>query len=265
MFLNHEEIKRLKIIDGAIDKEFTNASYYLTIDEIIDMSGKKSSGFTLKPQGMAYVIFKERLSIPSNIIGFAHVKTTLTKRGIMATNIGIIDSEYKGYVSTLLINFGKSDFYLSQGESALRITFSIVVPTFNMRIPYKGNEETKDVYIQKTQHCITHLDEKFLNLNKIEKEVESSVKSNVFAAIRNYFVVFTIGSFFIASIFQIKGCQDRNNDNVLKDYQIQLSTVANHNKSLEETVNKCKDQLKMIQDSLNAQSIELRKFKVKSQ
>ncbi len=41
------------------------------------------------------------------MIGFAHVKTSLTKRGILATHTGIIDPMYDGYMSTLLINYGK--------------------------------------------------------------------------------------------------------------------------------------------------------------
>jgi deoxycytidine triphosphate deaminase len=108
MVLNHEEIKQKGIIDSPVEKEFGDGSYNLTVEKVVDMNNVVGDSFTLKPQGMAYVVFKEKLNVPPDVIGFTHVKTTLTKLRIMATNIGIIDPNYNGYISTLLINFGKT-------------------------------------------------------------------------------------------------------------------------------------------------------------
>lgn len=54
MILNHEEIKSRNLIELAKDAEFSNASYNLTVNYIIDMNGKNidDDNYKLKPQGM---------------------------------------------------------------------------------------------------------------------------------------------------------------------------------------------------------------------
>lgn len=257
MILNHEEIRARQIIISPVESEFGDGSYNLTVEKVIDMNNNINNSFTLKPQGMVYVVFKERLQVPSDVIGFAHVKTTLTKLGIMATNIGIIDPNYNGYISTLLINFGKSEHRISQGDAALRVTFAMIDEP-KLKKPLNQNNKQLFEYYESIQKNITHLDEKFLNLNSVQSDVEKSV----FISIRNYVGLFTVGSFLIASIFQLKSCSDRNDDNVIKNYESAVSTVQENNKLLQEKLDRYEMKLESLKDSLSEQSKEIKKIKV---
>lgn len=249
MILNHEEIKFLNLIEDLNINEFSNGSYNLTVGKIIDMNNNLHTKFVLKPQGMVYVIFKEKVNIPSDIIGFAHVKTSLTKRGIMATNIGIIDPNYIGYISTLLINFGKTDYLVNQNESALKVTFSkLNKPKVNIAINNNNKSDTN--YIIETQKNILNLDDKFLNLNSVEKVVEDKVITNVFSKIRNTVGVFTVGSFLVATIFQLKACNDKKTELYISNYETQLKVVTENNKLLLQKFDKVEYNFKTFRDSL---------------
>ncbi len=250
MVLNHEQIIGLNLIEDYDPKEFSNGSYNLRVCEVIDMDNKHHKTFTLKPQGMVYVIFKEKVTLPSNIIGFAHVKTSLTKRGIMATNIGVIDPKYIGYISTLLINFGKTDYLVLENESALKITFSELKEPKNNHQLTNNNKLYQDYTIE-TKKNILNLDEKFLNINNVEKSVEKKVTETVFTRIRNFVGVFTVGSFLVATIFQLKSCNEKKNEVYISNYEAQLKTVTETNKLLLEKLQKVDYNFKSFKDSLN--------------
>jgi deoxycytidine triphosphate deaminase len=247
MFLNHEQIKLQKIIEDFNPNEFGDSSYNLTVSHIIDMNSKISDSFTLKPQGMVYVVFNEKLNVPQDVIGFAHVKTTLTKRGIMATNIGIIDPTYKGYISTLLINFGKNDCFLTKGDAALRVSFAnLALP--EKKIKLKNNNISMSDYIKSTQRVISNLDEKFLNLNSVEKDVTKSIGSSFL----RYVFIFTVGSFLIAAYFQFKNSQEKDIDRAIKKYETQLNIVSEENLLLQKQLKVYDVKLQTINDSINS-------------
>jgi len=250
MVLNHEQVIDFNLIEDYDSKEFSNGSYNLRVCEIIDMDNNQHKTFTLKPQGMVYVIFKEKITLPNNIIGFAHVKTSLTKRGIMATNIGVIDPKYIGYISTLLINFGKTDYLVLQNESALKLTFSKFKKPKNDH-KLSNNDKPHQDYIIETQKNILNLDEKFLNLNNVEKSVEKRVIETVFTRIRNVVGVFTFGSFLVATIFQLKSCNEKKNEVYISNYEAELKTVTETNRLLLEKLQKVDYNFKSFKDSLN--------------
>jgi dUTPase len=79
--------------------------------------------YDLPPQGIVLVISQEAVIIPKNIAGFAMVKTGLCNDGVLAINIGILDPNYSGPISSFLINFGKNKYALREGSVFLRLTF----------------------------------------------------------------------------------------------------------------------------------------------
>lgn len=227
MFLNKDEIIQKGLIENAIENQYGTASYNLTVGRIIDMDGKSFCEFKLKPQGMIYVIFNEKINLPNCVTGFAHVKTALTRRGIMATNIGIIDPLYKGYLSTLLINFGSTEFFISKGETALRVTFSNIIAP-NKPVPQK--EQDYRTYLNDTQSKTDFLDEKFLNLNNVEKEVSKVLITRFFGIL----AIFGAGSFLLAMYFQFKASRFGDTERAIKRYETQLNILQEQNRTLEQ-------------------------------
>lgn len=260
MFLNHEEIIALKIIENSTKNESGDGSYNLTIDQFIDMDNKLSDSFKLKPQGMVYVVFKEKMKVPSNIIGFAHVKTSLTKLGIMATNIGIIDPNYEGYISTLLINFGKNELYIHKGEAALRCTFSKI----SGLSPTGENQKqavTKDDYIARLQKNITHLDEKFLNLSSVKAEIENNIEEFIRKKIARYAILIAFIGLCASLYFNLFSFTNKKTEDAIKVYEQTVLTLNENNKSFQEQLKTCEIKLKNIQDSLSKESALINQLK----
>lgn len=257
MFLNYEEITTRNLIEFAKDEEFSNASYNLTVNYIIDMDGKNidDDNYKLKPQGMVYVVFKEVIKMQDNLIAFAHVKTSLTKRGVMATNIGIVDPTYTGLISTLLINFGKSDFIILKEDPGLRISFAEIKAPKQIKT-VAGNNLGEDLYVKNIQKDISNLDEKFLNLNSVEREVRESV----IGSIVRFVGIFTIGAFLVTVYFQSKNSSEKDLERSIKKYETELSILEAKNDLLSEKL--AADELKLKEKDIQFQK-ELSKYDAK--
>lgn len=131
MLLNNEQVLQKKIIDNVGPKSLRAASYDLRVGRILakPSAAKKATSVVLEdqyeipPQGMVEVLSMERLAMPTDVLGFATVKTRLSDQCVLALGIGLIDPEYNSYVSSTLVNFGTQPFYLKKGDVFLRVTF----------------------------------------------------------------------------------------------------------------------------------------------
>jgi deoxycytidine triphosphate deaminase len=242
MFLNKDEIEKKQLVHDAVSENYRNASYDLSIVNIIDMDGKSWDEYKLLPQGMIYVVFRERVVLPGDIIGFAHVKTSVTRNGIMATHIGIIDPYYNGFISTLLINFGNTECRFSKGKTALRLTFA---PVLSPVEPNKPELLSFEKYVEDTKDATDHLDEKFLNLNSVEKEVLSSLIKRVFSIL----AIFGVAGFFVSVYFQFKNSNQGEIDRAIKRFELQVNTLQEKNNQLEQRLNSLNQGVYLKSDS----------------
>jgi len=229
-----------KCIDPFNIDNFRVGSYDLTIDKIIDNSGKHLTSLNLKPQGVAFVIFKERLVLPKNIIGFAHVKTSYTQNAILSTNIGIVDPSYNGSVSTLLINFGKNSYYLSKGDKALRLTLNKIDETENLAsiVQNKEIQNEKFQYLLQRKENINKLDDKFLSLSLLKSEIEKEVKKEIFSTIRNYVGFITMSALILSFVIMTINLIKESNKDGRKIYaeESSVSRLTNKIDSLERII-----------------------------
>jgi len=156
MILNRDEIIRLGLIsDGFTDDSLKDASYDLRIAASFDKtddgkSQRHGDEFDLKPQGIAAVVSKEVIKLPADVCAFASVKTSLCRKGVLAINIGIIDPGWEGPISSVLLNFGKSNRQLRIDDAFLRLTFHTLLspakpaPTIKYtRAAYESEIKTK--------------------------------------------------------------------------------------------------------------------------
>src|ERR1017187_3100988 len=123
--LSGEEIKSLKLVEDSSDDNLYRASTYdLSVGEIIP-AGSVSGGseYKLPSGGTVRVVSKEFLKLPNEITGHALLKNELCRTGVLAINIGVIDPGFEGPLSSILINFGRGDFVVKQGDPFLRISF----------------------------------------------------------------------------------------------------------------------------------------------
>ena len=120
----------------------------MSIGRIIDHEGKEVDGpFQLKPNHMVQVISAEAFNLPHNVTGHVTYKTKLTRIGIWALTVGIVDPGWDGPISTTLLNFSRNDYAVQVGSPFLRVTFfeHDTVPQENVRKSPLTLDYIKDV------------------------------------------------------------------------------------------------------------------------
>jgi deoxycytidine triphosphate deaminase len=127
MMLNREKTKELGIIRDGDEPNFRSASYDLRIGTILAVRDgapiHETGCYVLPPQGMVEVISWETIKVPPDIAGYASVKTSLSRDGLLALNTGILDPGFEGPLSATVVNFGKAESPLNRGAVFLRLTF----------------------------------------------------------------------------------------------------------------------------------------------
>lgn len=121
--LTGEQIKAAKLIQGGDDACFRAMSYDLRVGTIIDPRGECQTTYKIPAQGIVEVIAAENVALPLDVAGHVSVKTSLCNEGLLALNIGIVDPGYSGKISSFLVNFGKDEQLLAEGDVFLRATF----------------------------------------------------------------------------------------------------------------------------------------------
>ncbi len=117
-----------KLIKNGLEKQIKNSTYDLTIGEIFPAGEKKKTVkegdfYYLKPRQAVLVLSKEEFGLPSTVTGIATLRTTLTKKGLLALNVGIVDPFFNGPISTTLINFSEREVPIHLGMPFFRVVF----------------------------------------------------------------------------------------------------------------------------------------------
>ncbi len=182
MLLSGDEIKKRNLIQNDSTDSYRAASYDLRVGKIITWSGEEKSSFTLKSQATVLAISSERVKLPRNVSGDATVKTRLCHDGVLAINIGIIDPEYEGLVSSYLINFGRKDFSLNVGQTFLRLALHEFTPSEKPPSPH--NLSDTEYINERKKETVAVLSETFLhlpmNIKPLTEEVLSEWKKGLF-------------------------------------------------------------------------------------
>lgn len=76
----------------------------------------------LKPGAMVQVVSAEVFDLPANVTGHVTYKTGLTREGIWALTVGIVDPGWDGPIATTLLNFSRVDHTIHKGTPFLRVT-----------------------------------------------------------------------------------------------------------------------------------------------
>jgi dUTPase len=131
MIVGRDILNRGLVVGGNIEN-LKNSTFDLTVGEIVPI-GKEAirarrkdpniSSYYLEPREMVWVLSKEEFNMPGDVSGFATLRTTFTKQGILALNVGIIDPFFRGPISTALINFSDRPRAIRIGDKFFRIAF----------------------------------------------------------------------------------------------------------------------------------------------
>lgn len=121
------------LVTGGSRANLKHSTFDLTVGEIVPI-GKdrvkvrqedpsKFKTYHLEPREMVWILSKEEFDLPSDVTGLATLRTTFTKDGILALNVGVIDPFFRGPISTALINFSDRPRRIDVGDKFFRVLF----------------------------------------------------------------------------------------------------------------------------------------------
>jgi dUTPase len=153
-------------------------SFDLTIGSIFDHTGKKiDEPFNLEPGQMVQVVSAEVFKLPDTITGHVTYKTELTKNGIWALTVGIIDPGWNGPIATTLLNFSRVDHAVAQGDKFLRVTFFE-----HAAVPHEcleSCESVNDYLLSVRKTAMTRFPQTFLNKEEIANNAGDAVLKRI--------------------------------------------------------------------------------------
>jgi hypothetical protein len=154
------------------------SSFDLTIGRIFDADGREPSGpFILRPGHIVQVVSAEIFALPNDVTGHATYKTTLTKDGIWALTVGIVDPGWDGPLTTTLLNFSQVPYPISVGSAFLRISFFKHEP-----VPESLIRKCKSIdgYVREVQEkAMTKFAPTFMNHAKVVADASDEVLEKI--------------------------------------------------------------------------------------
>jgi deoxycytidine triphosphate deaminase len=182
MLLVEEQITEANLVSPQNQVKLRNSTCDLTIGSIFPAgiqskgAGEEKSVFWLKPNHMVFVVSQQRVTLPNNVTGLANLVTTLTKKGILCLNTGIIDSGYDGHIGATLVNFSNKERPIELNERLFRVLFFKHDDLKNCE-PVRVEKST---YLAASrQQSSDEFDETFLDVFGLLKQAETSAWSVV--------------------------------------------------------------------------------------
>lgn len=147
------------LLRGAKEENLKNSTYDLTIGDIFavgrtNVKMRRSKGgpdrYFIEPREMVFVLSRERFQLPANVTGLATLRTTFTKDGLLAMNVGIVDPLFSGPISTALLNFSDRPVEIYVGQKFFRVVFFEHDDVSDYR-PQTDESVVQDTYVKELE------------------------------------------------------------------------------------------------------------------
>lgn len=178
------------LLEGGSEKNIKSGGYYLAIRSIIPFSDEAASGTTyepvgryvLKPGASAWIVSEEIFSITdTGVTALVTLRSTFTKKGMMALDVGLVDANYHGPIGTVIINISKNDILLQKGEPFFRVVFMEHSPVPE-EYQYSKIKHTHESYIrERSIEIVRDFPGTFLQMGDIEKRLSDRLSTGSIA------------------------------------------------------------------------------------
>jgi|GEM_PF-1815352 len=175
------------------------SSIDLTVGRIFNSEGHEVSGsFVLKPGHMVQVISAQSFNLPAYVTGHVTYKTGMTREGVWALTVGIVDPGWKGPVATTLLNFSDVNHGIDLGDEFLRVSLFEHEPVPSNLI---RETPTYDAYVRGIKKLACRFPPTFLDHEGIAK----SAGNTAVRQIRNQALAWVAGLGVMFAILQVIG------------------------------------------------------------
>jgi deoxycytidine triphosphate deaminase len=183
MMLNAAEIYSRGLISSGFDAKYLrDASYDVRIRSLIHKDsvgtlGQSEEEVPIEPQGIVAVVSRETITLPNDVCAYASIRTSLSRIGLLAINVGIVDPGWSGPVSSLVMNFGQNTQWLKTSDVFLRLTFHQIddlgqKPTPAVD-PAKYDAELRSTFNR-------HMGPTFMNVvERMTKQLNDGIRSSI--------------------------------------------------------------------------------------
>ncbi|EGQ9095996.1 hypothetical protein GA102_04855 [Vibrio alginolyticus] len=144
-----------------------------------------SSIENLQPQDSAYLISKQYIRVPKGYVAYVFLKNRMSQKGLLALNTGIIDQNYYGPISTLILNLSNRAASIPDKDAPDDLSFFRVVfhkidsneQIDENALEFPTDAEAKDYqeYVRYRKLELLALPKTFLNAKEIENRIKDEV------------------------------------------------------------------------------------------
>ncbi|CAB1250276.1 hypothetical protein ACXAJL_000109 [Vibrio cholerae] len=166
------------------------SSFDLEVKEVLvkddhgDVLGNPSID-NLQPQDSAYLISKQYIRVPKGYVAYVFLKNRMSQKGLLALNTGIIDQNYYGPISTLILNLSNRAASIPDKDNPNDLSFFRVVfhkidsnekiNENELEFPTDADAKDYNEYVKYRRLELLALPKTFLNAKEIEKRIKDEV------------------------------------------------------------------------------------------
>lgn len=188
MLVTGNQITEQTLLSNADANNLRGASYYLRIHSIIP-AGEETKSYdpskprtihTLEPGGMAWVISEEQFHIDkTTVTALVTLRSSFTKKGLLALDVGLVDANFFGPIGSLVINFSKKPIRLDAKEEFFRVLFFEHAKAEGKQIP-EVIKYTHETYAKKIlADMVGGFSSTFLQTAEMEERIVKSLENGL--------------------------------------------------------------------------------------
>ena len=180
MLVTGESIIDKNLLEGIERSNVKSGGYYLRIHKIIPYPSEAETNpsyepvdtYALKPGCSAWIVSEEVFKInDTSITALVTLRSGFTKKGMMALDVGLVDSNYHGPIGTVVINISKNDILLQKHEEFFRVLF-IQHDVVEAEFQYPVSKYTHEAYIrERAAEIARDFPGTFLRMGEIEQRI----------------------------------------------------------------------------------------------
>lgn len=226
--LSKESIKKLcknehPLIEKYEDSNFQPSSYDISIGNqyYLYRKGKKkvkemiqlleeNESIKIPPNELCYVISKEKLNMPDDLVAHVSLKTDLIKKGVILAAQPPVDPLYRGKIYAMLYNLSNKEVCISKNETIMTLEFvkldsSYKPDPMQSSHPMQDFDDLKDLIKYPIESSLAETRRDYRNFrDKFERAIPHIITILT--------IILGILTIFITIVFtsQLKSCSGKN-------------------------------------------------------